>query len=113
MTRPRLASPTVLVGLYLTMLLALAALGAHNQALAGREAALRADLADARLATVDARADAAAVEGPLAVARWAQARGMVPAPDVERVRHVQPLPAPPIPPSPDPTPTLEVTTTWR
>jgi hypothetical protein len=113
MTRPRLATPTTLVGLYLTLLLALAALGAHNQALGRHEATLHTDLAAARLATVDARADAAAVEGPLAVARWAQTRGMVPAPDVETVRHVQPLPAPPTPPAPDPTPTLEVTTTWR
>jgi len=109
----RLVTPTTLVGLYLTLLLALAALGVHNQRLVRTEAALRDDLAATRLAAVEARAAAAAVEGPLAVARWAQARGMVPAPDVEVVRHVQPLPAPTLPPAPDAASTLEVTTTWR
>jgi hypothetical protein len=106
MLRPARALP-----LYLALLLALAALGAANQRLLDRELALIEAREEARREIVALRAEAAAVQGPLAVARWAQERGMVPAPEVEVVEHVMPLPAPALP-APEPT-GLEVRTVWR
>lgn len=104
--RPQRALPA-----YLAALLALAALGGVNQRLLARELAL----IDAREATrqsiVALRAEAASVQGPLAVARWAQEAGMVPAPEIDAIEHVLPLPAPTVPPPGDTG--LEVTTRWR
>src|SRR6056297_1944955 len=106
MLRPGRAVP-----LYLALLLGLAALGAVNQRLLDRELALIEAREAARREIVALRAEAASVQGPLAVARWAQERGMVPAPEVETVEHVMPLPAP-RPLAPEPT-GLEVRTEWR
>lgn len=99
------------IPVYLAALLALAAMGALNQRLLGYELDLMDRRETLRREIVDLRADAAAVQGPLAVAAWAQENGMVPAPEVDRVRHVLPLPAPVVPPL-QPT-GLEVRTVWR
>jgi len=99
------------VPVYVAMVLALAALGAANQGLLDRELTLMEQREATRREIVALRARAAAVQGPLAVARWAQARGMVPAPEIETVEHVMPLPAP-RPLAPEPT-GLEVRTEWR
>lgn len=106
MLRPGRAVP-----LYLALLLGLAALGALNQRLLDRELALIEAREEARREIVALRAEAASVQGPLAVARWAQERGMVPAPEVEVAEHVMPLPAPELP-APEPV-GLEVRTVWR
>lgn len=97
--------------LYLALLLALAGLGAVNQRLLDRELSLIDTRERVRREIVALRAEAAAVQGPLAVARWAQARGMVPAPEIGTVEHVLPLPAPRLE-APEAT-GLEVRTRWR
>lgn len=99
------------IPIYLALLLALAALGGNNQRLLGRELQLMDEREASRREIVTLRADAAAVQGPLAVAHWAQERGMVPAPEIATVEHIMPLPAPELP---LPIETgLEVRTVWR
>lgn len=95
---------------YVVLLLVLAAFGGINQnRLAERNRLL--DRKEAlRLRVVDLRAQAATVQGPLAVSRWAQAQGMVPAPEVERTQHLLSVPAPE---PPRPAEGLEVRTVWR
>lgn len=99
------------IAAYVAMLLGLAALGAWNQHLLAEELDLMDRRETLRREIVDLRADAATIEGPLAVAAWAQDRGMVPAPEVDRVEHVLPLPAPVA--SPEQPVGLEVRTVWR
>ncbi len=99
------------IATYLVLLLALAALGSWNQRLLATELDALDQREALRREIVDLRAAAAAVQGPLAVAAWAQERGMVPAPEIERVDHVLPLPAPTVPPPPETG--LEVRTVWR
>jgi hypothetical protein len=101
---------TRFVPLYACLVLALAAMGAVNQGrfdrqawLIDRKAALYADI-------VELRAQAAVVEGPLAVGAWAREHGMVPSPEVDGVRHVAPYPAPEASVLPT---GLEVRTIWR
>jgi hypothetical protein len=99
-----------LVPLYAVLLLALAALGGLNQARFSHQAELieRKSFLYARIAEL--RAEAALVQGPLAVGAWARVQGMVPSPEVERARHVAYLPAPE---GGDPPVGLEVRTIWR
>lgn len=99
------------VPVYVALLLTLAALGAVNQDLLDRELTLMEQREATRRDIVALRARAAAVQGPLAVARWARDRDMVPAPEIETVEHVMPLPAP-RPQAPEST-GLEVRTEWR
>ena len=96
---------------YLVLALVLAALGAENQRLLAEELALIEERERARREGVLLRAEATAVNGPLAVARWAQDRGMVPAPEADTSEHVLALPAPD--PAPDPGEGVEVRTVWR
>lgn len=99
------------IAVYLVCVLVLAALGAWNQRLLASELELMERRETLRRDIVDLRAAAAAVQGPLAVAAWAQDQGMVPAPEIDRVEHVVTLPAPVLP-----APTevgLEVRTVWR
>ena len=99
------------IPIYLALVLALAAMGAWNQRLQATELELMDRRETLRREIVDLRAAAARVQGPLAVADWAQTNGMVPAPEVDRLEHVLPLPAPTLP---DPLETgLEVRTVWR
>lgn len=98
------------VPIYLGLLLVLAFLGATNQRLLARELDLMNERERARRELVELRAEAAAVQGPLAVSRWAQERGMVPAPEVEGTEHVMPSPAPELPEARE---GLEVRTVWR
>lgn len=99
-----------LLALYLACLVALAALGAHNQlnyyrheALLGQKQSLQAQLGELRQ-------EAAGVTGALAVRHWALGRGMVPAPEALNVREVAPAPAPTTSTTPG---TLELYTLWR
>ncbi len=94
------------------LLLALAAVGATSQI----RLDLQVELLNAKeIALVEVaarRADAAAVNGPLAVTSWARAAGMVPAPDAADVVAVAPG-LPPSDPPAHPAPALEVRTVWR
>jgi ABC-type amino acid transport substrate-binding protein len=97
---------------YIVLLLALAVLGSASQQRFRAQARLLVAKEQAIVALVAARADAAAVNGPLAVTTWARQAGMVPAPDARQVEAVAPgfdAPTPPVPPSPG----LEVATVWR
>lgn len=95
---------------YVALLLALAALGAVNQDRLARRTDLIERKEALRLEVVGLRAEAAAVQGPLAVSGWAQAQGMVPAPEAESTRHLLSVPAP----SPaGAAEGLEVRTIWR
>jgi hypothetical protein len=101
---------TRLVPLYAALLLALAGVGALNQARFSQEARL-IDRKDELYAQItELRAAAALVQGPLAVSDWAREQGMVPTPDVSNIRHVAPFPAPR---SEEPATGLEVRTAWR
>ncbi len=99
-----------LLALYLACLVALAALGAHNQLNYGRHEALLGQKASLQVQLSSLRQEAAGVTGALAVRRWALKRGMVAAPEALNVRVVTAAP-PPI------TPTikgkLELYTLWR
>ncbi len=105
MRRLRAALP-----LYGVLLLVLAAAGVVNQRVYQRQLHLL-DAKQALLTQVaDLRERAAAVDGPLAVANWAEAHDMVPAPEAPTLVIVAPAPAP-TPPTPDTG--LEIRTLWR
>ncbi len=96
--------------LYVSLVLALAAAGAVNQGLYRQRVALldQKESLMAQLSTL--RVQAAQVRGPLAVARFADEHGMVPAPEAKTVIPVAPSPAPHyVPPSEG----LEIRTIWR
>lgn len=95
---------------YLLLLLVLAALGSWNQHRFERQLELMDHKDALRLEVVELRARAASVEGPLAVSRWAQEQGMVPAPEVEDMIHLMPSPAPELT---RPEGGQEVRTVWR
>jgi hypothetical protein len=97
---------------YIALLLALAVLGSVSQQRYRAQARLLVAKEQAIVALVTARADAAAVNGPLAVNTWARQAGMVPAPDARQVEAVAPGPGAPNPAAP-PSPGLEVVTVWR
>lgn len=99
------------VPVYLLLFITLLVLGGANQEQLQAERALRAEREDTRRSVVTLRIQAAGVQGPLAVAEWAQAQGMIPAPEVDNVQQVAPLNAPTvaIPQAGG----LEVQTVWR
>ncbi|CAN5844653.1 hypothetical protein BH23DEI1_BH23DEI1_08710 [soil metagenome] len=97
---------------YVMLTLSLAALGGHSQVRLLHHASLL-EQKDAALVTLAARrAEAAAVNGPLAITHWARAAGMVPAPEAPDV--IQVAPSPIAPPAPHIAPShLEIRTIWR
>lgn len=103
--RFRLALP-----LYLCLLVALALLGVANQ----RHLAHQVDLMDEKdrlLADVAvARVDAAAVDGPEAVAAWAREAGMVGVPEAGTARLIAAARAPA---TTHAEPVMELRTVWR
>ena len=101
-----------LAALFLVLLLLLAAIGAYSQQRFLHQAQLLRDKDAAIIDLAVARSAAAAVQGPLAVSRWARERGMVPAPDALDVIPVAPSPLPP-PARAVEAPSLEVWTIWR
>lgn len=101
----RLALP-----LYLVLLLAAAYVGVSNQALRARQVGLIADKTNLLASVARAEVRAAAVEGPLAVAEWAETAGMVPLPQGHVVAVAAPEPAPVFE---VPEPALELRTVWR
>ena len=101
----RLALP-----LYLGLLLVTAALGVANQELRARQVALVSDKTVLQASVARAEVRAATVEGPTAIARWAEGAGMVPLPEGRVAAVVAPEPAP-VFTLPDPT--LELRTEWR
>jgi hypothetical protein len=106
----RLASRFVIA--YLIAVVALAAIGSHGQTRYRHHARLLERKDVALIALAQRRAEAAAVNGPLAISSWARAAGMVPAPEVRDVIRVAPSPVPP-PHARLLPPTLEVRTVWR
>ncbi len=99
------------VPVYLLLFITLLFLGQANQERLQAERTLRAEREDTRRSVVTLRIEAAGVQGPLAVAEWAQAQGMIPAPEVERVQQVAPLNPPTI--TAPQVGGLEVRTVWR
>src|SRR5690606_41988774 len=96
--------------LSLALLLAPAYVGVSNQALRARELGLIADKTNLLASVARAEVRAAAVEGPLAVAEWAETAGMVPLPQGHGVAVAAPEPAPVFE---VPEPALELRTVWR
>ncbi len=95
---------------YLALLLGLAAVGGVNQALYRQQLRLMDRKASLQTQLAELRSRAEAVRGPLAVAAWAGAHGMVPAPEAQTLIPVAPAPAP----SPAlPQTGLEIRTLWR
>ena len=99
-----------LLALYLASLLALAALGAHNQLRRGHHEAVlgQKNLLQTQLSAL--RQEAAGVTGVLAIRSWAVERGMVAAPEALNVGEVDAALAPR---TPLPQGALEVDTLWR
>lgn len=98
--------------LYVLVLLLLASVGAAAQTTYRQQARLLVQKEQAIVRLANARAEAARVNGPLAVGRWAREAGMVPAPDANRVEAVAGglfAPQPPL----HPIPWVEVVTVWR
>lgn len=98
------------IALYLVLVLGLAALGGANQLRFARQIELMDEKQQLISHVVALRAEAARVEGPHAVTTWAEARGMVPAPENDRIENVAPLAAPEIPALEG---GLEVRTVWQ
>jgi hypothetical protein len=96
--------------LYLTLLLILAALGAHNQALHAERLALLNLKAQRELERVELRGRSAVITGPMAVRAWALSRGMVPVPQLSEAATVMKL-NPPV--MAVPKTGLEIVTVWR
>jgi hypothetical protein len=96
--------------LYFGLLLLLSAVGLVNQGLYHHQMTLieqRQKLLDS---VANLRLRAAGVNGPLAVTQWADAHGMVPAPEASNVGAV----APGVAPQPTlPTSGLEIRTVWH
>jgi hypothetical protein len=106
----RLAKRLVLT--YVLLTLVLAALGSHGQTRYRHHARLLDHKEEALVTLAGRRAEAAAVNGPLSIARWARASGMVPAPEAPDVMQVAPSPVPP--PEARHLPSLmEIRTVWR
>ena len=103
--RFRLALP-----LYLCLLLLLALIGIANQRLLGEQVALLDVKQELQAELAAARLQAAAVDGPEAIAEWATANGMITVPEAGTARLVAPEPAPRFT---IPEPTLELSTVWR
>lgn len=101
----RLAIP-----LFLALLLSVALLGVVNQRLYKDQLDLMSRKQQLLANVAVARPHAAVVNGPLAVAAWAAANGMVPIPEARRARLIAPSPAPVFT---DPLPSLELRTIWR
>lgn len=101
----RLALP-----LYLVLLLVLAAIGGANQGLLDRQVQLTRQKENLLAAVARAEVRAAAVEGPLAVARWAGQAGMVPLPEGRVTEVIAPEPAPA---THVPAGSMELRTVWR
>ncbi len=97
---------------YVVLLLTLAAVGAVSQVRFDRQVELLEAKRSALVDVAARRAEAAAVNGPLAITTWARAAGMVPAPDAADVIAVA-AGFPPPAPTPLATPALEVRTVWR
>ena len=98
------------VALYVACLLGLAAIGGANRVAIYQQVDLMDEKQELIARVVDLRADAARVEGPHAVTTWAEAHGMIPAPENERIENVAPLAAPVIR---DAEGGLEVRTVWQ
>ena len=96
--------------LYLALLLALAAMGAHNQARRSLHAQLIADKGALEFQLGSLRKSAAEVTGALAIRSFAHAQGMIAAPEAFSVTEVAPTPAPEFT---SPETGLEVRTLWR
>lgn len=83
-----------LLALYLAALIALAALGAHNQFQVEYQTRLLEQQRDLQAQLTRLRYEAAGVTGALAVRTWALGQGMVAAPEALNTTDVAPRPAP-------------------
>ncbi|MDQ3396397.1 MAG: hypothetical protein M3511_01280 [Deinococcota bacterium] len=102
-------SKRLLLG-YVGLVLVLAVLGAHNQALRAERVELMAVKSQLEGRRVELRAQAALVTSPMAVRAWAQGRGMVASTYVSETSQVASL----HPPSMAvPETGLEIKTVWR
>lgn len=101
----RLAIP-----LFLGLLIVLALLGVVNQRQYGEQLDLMRRKEQLLADVAVARPQAAVVNGPLAIAAWAAANGMVPIPEAREAQLIAPTPAPIFD---DPLPSLELRTSWR
>ncbi|MEX2543276.1 MAG: hypothetical protein WD314_15830 [Trueperaceae bacterium] len=101
---------TRFVPLYAVLVLVLALIGGFNQVRYRHQARLIEHKSELHELISDLRTDAAQIQGPLAVGAWARQTGMVPSPEVGRLRHVAYFPAPQAQASPA---GLEMRTIWR
>jgi len=83
-----------LLALYLTSLLALAALGAHNQLRYNHHEALLVQKGSLQRQLATLRQDAAGISGALAIRNWAVSRGMIAAPEALNIGEIGAASAP-------------------
>lgn len=97
--------------IFMVLLLALAWLGAQNQDAFRRQAALLQRKAELQSSIASLRLEASAFSSPIFIGQWARSVGMVPAPQVSRIREIAPQPLPSLS---EPLATgLELSTVWR
>lgn len=101
-----------LIVFYMSLVVLLAAIGAHNQQLHRQHSMLLMDKEALQNQLSDLRVNAAQITGPLAIRNWARAQGMVATPEGGQTVLVAPLSAPNIDVS-DNAPVLELQTLWR
>ena len=99
-----------LLSAYITLLLGLAVLGGYNQGLYKQQATLIDQKAKLQAQIRGLRAEAAPINGPLAISNWAKAQGMVSASQALNTRTVAPGPGPSIKHE---TGSVGVITIWR
>lgn len=102
-----------LLALYLGALIALAALGAHNQRRIVYQEALLREQRELSSQLITLRTEAAGVTGTLAVQSWALAQGMVAAPEALNIADIAPQTAPRLASPSRVQTSVEVQTLWH
>lgn len=98
------------LGAYITLLFCLSVVGGFNQGLYNQQESLIEKKAQLQAQIRELRAEAAPINGPLAVNAWARAKGMVPATQVLNSQVVAPGPGPQVSKQSE---SVEVYTLWR
>lgn len=104
----------MLIPLYVALLVALSLMGTSNRQLLRQQLELLDSKTELQAAAALQRREAAAVNGPAAVATWARAEGMLPISEARAASLVAPSAAPVLDlPATSTSSSLELRTVWR